>query len=65
MFGKLKSESLEFSKTAKHFDLHLKFAFFWHFKGIQHVFLAHQKIKGLDGGLEPPTSGFPVHCSTT
>ena len=27
--------------------------------------LTHPKIKGLDGGLEPPTSGLPVHCSTT
>ena len=45
--------------------LYLKFAFFWLFKGNQYEFLTHPKIKGLDGGLEPPTSRLPVHCSTT
>ena len=44
---------------------YLKFAFFWLYKGNQYEFLTHPKIKGLDGGLEPPTSGLPVHCSTT
>ena len=34
-------------------------------KGNQNEFLKHPKIKWLDGGHEPPTSGFPVHCSTT
>ena len=41
---------------------YLKFAFFWLYKGNQYEFLTHPKIKGLDGGLEPPTSGLPVHC---
>ena len=46
-------------------SFYLKFAFFWLFKGNQYEFLTHPKIKGLDGGLEPPTSGLPVHSSTT
>ena len=42
------------------------FACIWLNKGNQYKFLTHPKIiKWLDGGLEPPTSGFPVHCSTT
>ena len=45
--------------------IYLKFAFFWLNKGNQYEFLTHPKIKGLDGGLEPPTSALPVHCSTT
>ena len=41
------------------------FAYIWLHKGNQYEFLKHPKIKWLDGGLEPPTSGLPVHCSTT
>ena len=41
------------------------FAYTWLHKGNQNEFLKHPKIKWLDGGLEPPTSGLPVHCSTT
>ena len=41
------------------------FAYIWFHKGNQNEFLKHPKIKLLDGGLEPPTSGLPVHCSTT
>ena len=41
------------------------FAYIWLHKGNQNEFLKHPKIKWLDGGLEPPTSGLPVHCSTT
>ena len=47
------------------FVAYLKFAFFWLYKENQYEFLTHPKIKGLDGRLEPPTSGLPVHCSTT
>ena len=35
------------------------FAFIWFDKGNQNEFLKHPKIKWLDGGLEPPTSGLP------
>ena len=41
------------------------FACIWLYKGNQNEFRTHPKIKWLDGGLEPPTSGLPVHCSTT
>ena len=41
------------------------FAYIWLDKGNQNEFLKHPKIKWLDGGLEPPTSGLPVHCSTS
>ena len=41
------------------------FASIWLDKGNQNEFLKHPKIKWLDGGLEPPTFGLPVHCSTT
>ena len=41
------------------------FAYVWLHKGNQNKFLKHLKIKWLDGGLEPPTSGLPVHCPTT
>ena len=34
---------------------YLKFAFFWLYKGNQYEFFTYPKIKGLDGGLEPPT----------
>ena len=34
-------------------------------KGNQSEFLKLPKIKWLDGGLEPPNSGLPVHCSAT
>ena len=34
-------------------------------EGNQYEFRKHPKIKWLDGGLESPTSGLPVHCSTT
>ena len=44
---------------------YLSFAFFWLNKGNQNEIRKHPKIKSLDGGLEPPTSGLPVHCSTT
>ena len=37
------------------------FACIWLDKGNQNEFLKHPKIKWLDGGLEPPTSGLPVH----
>ena len=40
-------------------------AFIWLNKGNQNEFLKHPKITWLDGGLEPPTSGLLVHCSTT
>ena len=36
------------------------FAHIWLYKGNQNEFLKHPKIKWLDGGLEPPTSGLPV-----
>ena len=49
-------------KMATSLIRYLKFAFFWLFKGNQYEFLTYPKIKG---GLEPPTSGLPVHCSTT
>ena len=54
-----------YQKRLKQGEEYLKFAFFWLYKGNQYEFLAHPKIKGLDGGLQPPTSGLPVHCSTT
>ena len=41
------------------------FAYIWLHKGNQNDFLKHPKIKRLDEGLEPPTSGLPVHGSTT
>ena len=41
------------------------FAYIWLDKVNQNEFLKHPKIKWLDGELEPPTSGLPVHCSTT
>ena len=41
------------------------FAFIWFDKGNQNKFPKHPKIKWLDGGFEPPTSGLPVHCSIT
>ena len=50
------------------------FASIWFDEGKQNEFLKHPKIKWIDGGLEPPfmqrsyvppTSGLPVHCSTT
>ena len=41
------------------------FAYIWLHKGNQNKFLTHLKINWLDGGLEPPTSGLPVHRSTT
>ena len=41
------------------------FANIWFIKGNQNEFLKHPKIKWLDRGLEPPTSGLPIHCSTT
>ena len=41
------------------------FACIWLNKGNQNEFFTHPKIKWLDGGFEPPTSEFPVHCSTT
>ena len=41
------------------------FAFIWLDKGNQNEFLKHPKTKCLDGGLEPPASGLPVHRSTT
>ena len=34
------------------------FTFIWLDKGNQNEFLKHPKIKWLDGGLEPLTSGF-------
>ena len=40
------------------------FVYIWLHKGNQNEFLKHSKIKWLDGGHEPPTSGLPVHCST-
>ena len=43
----------------------LSFAFFWLHKGNEYELLTHPKIKRLDGGHEPPTSGLPVHRSTT
>ena len=39
------------------------FAYIWLHKGNQIEFLKHPNIKWLDGGLKPPTSGLPVHCS--
>ena len=39
------------------------FAYTWLHKGNQNEFLKYPKIKWLDGGLKPPTSGLPVHCS--
>ena len=36
------------------------FAYIWLHKGNQNKFLKHSKIKWLDGGLEPPTSGFMI-----
>ena len=41
------------------------FAYIWLHKENQNEFLKHPKIKWLEGGLECPTSGLPVHCSTT
>ena len=41
------------------------FAYIWLNKGNQNEFFTYPKIKWLDGGLEPPTSGLPAHCSTT
>ena len=41
------------------------FACIWLYKENQNEFLKQPKIKWLDGGLEPPTSELPVHCSTT
>ena len=41
------------------------FVYIWLHKGNQNEFLEHPKIKWLYGGHEPPTSGLPVHCSTT
>ena len=41
----------------------LSFAYIWLHKENQSEFLKHPKIKWLDGGLEPPTSRLPVHCS--
>ena len=38
------------------------FAYTWLHKENQNEFLKHPKIKWLDGGFEPPTSGLPVHC---
>ena len=46
-------------------DKYLRFAFFCLHKGNQYEILTHPKIKGIYGGLEPPTSVLPVHCSTT
>ena len=49
-------EKIDFvTKKANNYQC-LNFAFFWlFFKGNQYEFLTHPKIKGLDGGLEPPT----------
>ena len=41
------------------------FACIWLNIGNQNEFLTHSKIKWLDDGLKLPTSGLPVHCSTT
>ena len=41
------------------------FAYIWLYKGTQNEFLKHQKIKWLEWGIEPRTSGLPVHYSTT
>ena len=41
------------------------FVSIWLNKGNQIEFLKHPKIKWLDEGLEPPTSGLLVYCSTT
>ena len=46
-------------------DNNQSFASIWLNKGNQNEFLKHPKIKWLDRGLEPPTSGLPVNCSTT
>ena len=46
-------------------DLIQSFAYTWLHKENQNEFLKHPEIKWLDRGLEPPTSGLPVHCSTT
>ena len=37
------------------------FAYTWLYRGNQNEFLKHPKIKWLDGGLEPPTSGLPYN----
>ena len=47
------------------YDIIQSFACIWLHKGNQYEFLKHPKTKWLDGGLEPPTSELPVHCSTT
>ena len=36
------------------------FAYIWLHKRNQNEFLKHPKIKWLDGGFEPPTSGLPA-----
>ena len=36
------------------------FAYIWLHKGNQNEFFKHPKIKWFDGGLEPPTSEFPL-----
>ena len=41
------------------------FAYIWLHKKNQNEFLRHTKIKWLDWGLEPPTSGLSVPCSST
>ena len=43
----------------------LSFVCVWLVKRNQYEFRKHPKIKWLDEGFEPPTSGLPVHCSST
>ena len=43
--------------------MYLKFFVHLAYKENWYEFRKHPKIKWLDVGLEPPTSGLPVHCA--
>ena len=43
--------------------MHMKQRLCFYLLQCQYEFRKHPKIKWLDGGLKPLTSGLPIHCS--
>ena len=52
------------ARRTQNFKYKFQVKVFWLNEGNQYELRKHPKIKWLDGGLEPPISGLPVHCST-